>query len=99
TRFVSTPGVEPAKPGEIPVARNVAVPAKEAAGTLPEISNDHNVSLIISGAGFEPCLPLTHLVGRSQVCVPVTAPALNHAELVDQKVVDQTATHVGPIKS
>ena len=65
-----TPGYLKRVTGKVPVA------AEEATGALPEIGNDHNVGLVISGAGFHPCLPLAHVVGRSQVCVPVTAPDL-----------------------
>src|SRR5213079_1825273 len=69
------------------VTGNVPVAAEETAGTLPEIGNDHNVGLVITGAGFQPCFPLAHVVGRSQVCVPVTAPDLQPAKFVDQKEV------------
>src|SRR6202035_2520351 len=54
---------------------------------------------VISGAGFDPCLPLSHVVGGSEVCVPVTAPDLKPTELVDQKVVDHTGHRVGAIDS
>src|SRR5205809_3131794 len=70
------------------VTGNVPVAAEETAGTLPEIGNDHNVGLVITGAGFQPCFPLADIVGRSQVCVPVTAPELQPVKFVDQKEVD-----------
>src|SRR5947207_1406663 len=56
------------------VTGNVPVAAEKASSTFPEIGNDHNVGLTITRAGFEPRLPLTHIVGRSQVCVSVAAP-------------------------
>src|SRR5439155_11118519 len=81
------------------VTGNVPVTAEEAAGTLPEIGNGHNVRLVISRAGFNPCLPLAHVVGGSQVCVPVTAPDLQTTEFVDQKEVDHASNGVGAIYS
>ena len=84
---------------KFPFARNVAVAAKQAAGTLPEIGNDHNVGLVIAGAGFNPCLPLAHVIGRSQVCVSITAPDLQPTEFVYQKEVDHTSHRVGAIHS
>ena len=81
------------------VTGNVPVTAKDAAGTLPEIGNDYNVGLVITGAGFEPCFPLAHVVGRSKICVPVTAPDLQTTEFVDQKEVDHAGDRVGAIHS
>src|SRR6266480_4758485 len=81
------------------VTGNVPVTAEEAAGTLPEVGNDHNVGLVISGASFQPCLPLAHVIGRSQVCVPVTAPDLQTTEFVDQKEVDHAGNGIGAIHS
>src|ERR1700726_2620767 len=98
-RFVPASGVKSSKRCEIPVGRNVAIGAEEATGTLIEISDYHNVGLVISGAGFDPCVPLTHVVGCSEVCVPVTAPDLKPTELVDQKVVDHPGHRVGAIDS
>src|SRR5207249_8531076 len=79
--------------GDVPVA------AEDAAGTLPEIGNHHNVGLVISRAGFQPCLPLAHIVGGSQVCVPVTPPNLQPTELVYQKEVDHAGDRVRAINS
>src|SRR5881394_3002059 len=56
------------------VTGQVPIGAEEAAGALPEIRNDHDFGLIVSGAGFDPCLPVAHIVRRSQIRVPVTAP-------------------------
>ena len=72
---------------------------KTPAGALPEIGNDHNVGLVISGAGFDPCLPLAHFIGRSHVCVSVSAPDLQAAEFVDQEEVDHAGDRVGAIHS
>src|SRR6266699_4288928 len=81
------------------VTGNVPVAAEEAAGPLPEICDNNNVGLVIAGAGFEPCFPLAHVVGRSQICVPVTAPDLQTTEFVDQKEVDHAGDRVGAIHS
>src|SRR6266576_7080681 len=81
-RFSRDASIDPT-PGYLKgITGNVPVTAEEAAGTLPEIGNDHNLGLIISRAGFDPCLPLTHLVGCSQVGVSVTAPDLQAMEFV-----------------
>src|SRR6266508_1146398 len=98
-RFTHDAVVESPKAGEIRVGRNVPVAAEKASSTLPEIGNDHNVGLVITGAGFEPCFPLAHVVGRSQICVPVTTPDLQAAKFVDQKEVDHAGNRVGPIYS
>src|SRR6476660_7847533 len=81
------------------VTGNVPVAAKEASSPLPEIGNDHNVGLVIAGASFQPRLPLSHIVRRSKVCVPVTASNLQAAEFVDQKEVDHAGNRVGAIYS
>src|SRR6266853_6674680 len=96
-RFLKAAVVESPKTCLKGVTGNVPVTAKEAAGTLPEIGNDHNIGLVISGAGFEPCFPLAHVVGRSQICVPVSAPDLQAAKFVDQKEVDHAGDRVGAI--
>src|SRR6266436_505073 len=96
-RFTGVASIEPT-PGYLKgVTGNVPVAAEDAAGTLPEIGNDHNIRLVITGAGFEPCFPLAHVVGRSQICVPVTAPDLQAAKFVDQKEVDHAGNRVGAI--
>src|SRR5437762_13604220 len=52
------------------VTGNVPVAAEATAGTLPEIGNDHNVGLSITGAGVQPSFPLAHGGGRSQLFAP-----------------------------
>src|SRR5882724_3280660 len=89
----SAPGNLKGVTGQVPIG------AKDATGSLPKIGNDHNLGFIISSAGFDPCLPLTHVVGRSQVCVPITAPDFQSTELVDQKEVDHASNRIGPIHS
>src|SRR5207253_7967104 len=84
-RFIPAARVKSAKAGEIPVGRNVAVAAEDATGALPEIRNDHDVGLVISSTGFQPCLPLAHLIGCSQVCVSIAAPDLQATERVEDR--------------
>ena len=79
------------------VTGNVSVPAEETAGALPEIGDDNDIGLVISRARFQPCLPLAHVVGCSQVCVPVTPPDLQPTKLVYQKEVDHAGYRVGAI--
>ena len=81
------------------VTGNVPVAAEKASSTLPEIGNDHNVGLVISRASFQPRLPLAHFIRRSQVRVPVTAPDLQAAKLVDQKEVDHAGHRIGAVHS
>ena len=81
------------------VTGNVPVAAEKASSTLPEIGNDYNVGLVISRASFQPRLPLAHFIRRSQVRVPVTAPDLQAAKLVNQKEVNHTGNRVGAIHS
>src|SRR5437899_10463970 len=84
-RLVAAAVIESAKGYLKAISGKVAVSAKETVKTLPEIGNDHNVSLIIARAGFDPCLPLAHLVGRSRISVSVSAPNLQTTEFVDQE--------------
>src|SRR5438270_10571451 len=96
---VTTARIESSEAREIPVGRNVAVPAKEAVQALPEIGNDHDIGLVISGASFQPGLPFAHLIGSSQVCVPVLPTDLQTAEFVDQEEVDHAGDRIGAIHS
>src|SRR5881227_4251679 len=75
----------------------MAVAAKEATSALPEIRNHYEVSLVIPGTPFQPCFPLAHVVGCSQVCVPVRPSNFQATELVDQKEVDHARDRVGAI--
>src|SRR3954471_8523371 len=73
TREDATALIESAELDKIPVRRNVKVTTEDAAGALPEIGNDHDIGLVVSCAGFDPCLPPTHFIGRSHVRVSVGA--------------------------
>src|SRR5262249_36813574 len=75
----------------------VPVTAEETAGALPEIGDDNDIGLVISRPGFQPCLPFAHVVGGSQVCVPITASDLQPTELVYQKEVDHPDNSVRAI--
>src|SRR6266404_9456613 len=98
-RFIAAAHIVSSKPDKIPVGRNVAVGAEEAAGTLEEIGNDYDIGLVIAGASFQPGFPFAHVIGRSQVCVPVTAPDLQTTEFVYQKEVDHTGNRVRAVNS
>src|SRR6266704_1983024 len=74
--------VEPPKGNKEAVGRNIPVTAENPAGALPEIGNNNNIGLVITGAGFQPCLPLAHVVGGSEVCVPICSADLQAAEFV-----------------
>jgi hypothetical protein len=95
--FIRVARIASSKRNKEGVGRNVAVATEDATGTLPEVGNDDNIGLVIAGAGFQPYLPLAHVVGRSKVCVSVTAPDLNAVELVYQKEVDHTGYRVRTI--
>src|SRR5947208_401187 len=79
------------------VSRQVPVTTKQAAGTFPEIGNDYDIGLVIARAGLDPCLPFTHVVGCSEVRVPITTPDLQSTELVDQKEVNHAGDGVGAV--
>src|SRR5204862_5301007 len=81
------------------IAADITVAGKYTAKTLPEIGNDHDIGLVIAGAGFQPCLPFAHLIGRSHVCVPVGAINLQPTEFVEQKEVDHTGYGVRTVHS
>src|SRR5436305_6095294 len=98
-RVVSAAVIEPAKANEIPVGRNVTVAAEKTAGALEEIGNDHDISFVISGAGFQPCFPLAHVIGCPKICVPVSAADLQAAEFVDQEEVDHACDRVRAVHS
>src|SRR5207249_7167020 len=93
-REIPTARIESTKRTKEPVGRNIAVTTEKAIEAFPEIGDDHDIGLVVSGAGFQPCLPLTHLIGCSQVCVPVRAPDLQTTELVDQEEVDHPGNRV-----
>ena len=106
------PDVPCTRPGKLPlrmsnppnrnnirVAGDVAVAAEQATGALVEIGNDNDVGLVIARAGFQPRFPFTHVVGRSHVCVSVSATDLQATEFVDQEEVDHTSHRIGSVHS
>src|SRR5207302_2476395 len=99
TREIPTAGIEAAKRNKEGVRRNIAVAAKEAASTLPKVGNNHYVCLVIAGAGFQPCLPFAHVIGRAEVCVAIRASDLQATEFVDQEEVDDATHCVGAVHS
>src|SRR5437867_7973419 len=98
-REIPAASFKSAKRNKEGVPRKVPVTAENSAGTLPEIGDHHNISLVVAGAGFQPCLTLAHVVGGSQVCISVGAPNLQTAEFVDQEEVDHTRDGVGSVHS
>src|SRR5919108_3702220 len=75
-RFFAAANIAPSKRYVKRVRREIPVAAEETASAFPEIGNDDNVRLVISGAGFQPCFPFAHIIGCSEICVPVAAPDL-----------------------
>src|SRR5262249_15527989 len=53
------------------IGRNVPVSAEKTTSALPEIGNDNDICLVVARAGFDPCLPLTHVVGGAQIRIAV----------------------------
>src|SRR5262249_48976708 len=76
TREVTAAIINSAKPVEITVGRNIAVAAENATSPLEEIGYDNNIGFIISGASFDPCLPLAHIIGCAKIGIAVSAPDL-----------------------
>src|SRR6266480_1883248 len=66
-------------------------------GTIVEIGNDHDISLVISHAGFEPALQLARVVGRTHVRVAHAPSNLKTTELVYQKDVDHAGHRIGAV--
>src|SRR5580704_6179995 len=87
-RFVAAAVISPPKRNKEAVGREVTVSAEDPPGALPEIGDHHNVCLVITGAGFDPCLPLAHIVGGAQIAVAVGASNFQTTELVNQEEVD-----------
>ena len=98
-REITAAIVPSAKGNKEAVGRNIAVTTKNATEAFPEIGNNNDIGLVISGSRFDPCLPLTHLVRGAQVCVPVRRSDLQTAELVNQEEVDHTRDGVGAVHS
>src|SRR5438067_8681387 len=98
-REVSAAIIKPSPFSKIPVGRNIAVAAEKTAGALEEIGNDHDISFVISGAGFQPCFPLAHVIGCPNICVPVSAPNLQATEFVEQKEVNHAGDRIGAVHS
>src|SRR6266403_1584085 len=98
-RKIPAARIKSAEASEIPVGRKIAVTTEDTTAALPKIGNDHDISLVIASAGFQPRLPFTHFIGRSQVCVPVSTPDLQTAEFVEHKEVHHTRDRVGAIHS
>src|SRR5438105_13033635 len=94
-REISAASVKPAERNKEPVGRDITVTTENTASALPEIGNDHDIGLVVSGAGFDPCLPLAHVIRASQVCVPVGPPNLKAAEFLDQEEVHPPSDRVG----
>src|SRR3982751_976217 len=99
TREIAAARIESAKWNKEPVRRNIAVTTENTAHALIEIGDHHDVCLVIPGSSFQPRFPFTHLIGRSQVCVPVRATNLQTAEFVDQEEIDHTRDRVGTVHS
>src|SRR5438876_5271365 len=71
-RKIAAARIEPSKRNKEAVGGNVPVTAENSASALPEISDHNDVGLVIAGASLDPCFPFPHLVGSSQVCVPIS---------------------------
>ncbi len=65
--------------------------------TIVKIGNDHDIRSIVSYPSFDPALPLTCVIGRAQICVPITPSKLQTTKLVYQKNVDDTRHRIGAI--
>src|SRR5205814_10602255 len=72
--------IESSKGNKESIGRNVTIRAEETTGALPEIGDNKNICLVISGASYQPCLPLAHVIGCSQVRIPISATNLQATE-------------------
>ena len=96
TLVAATP-VQASEGNKESVRRKVTVTTEHASQALPEIGDHNDVGLVIARAGFDPCLPLAHLIGSAHVCVPVSRADFQTAELVDQEEVDYAGDGVGTV--
>src|SRR5262249_20004617 len=96
-RKITTARIKSAKPVEIPIGRNIPVATENSAGALPEIGNNHDIGLVVSGTGLDPPLPLTHFIRGSQITVPVSPSDFQTAEFVDQEEVDHAGDRVAAV--
>src|SRR5262245_11370166 len=96
---ISAARIKAPKRAEISIGRNIAVATENATEALPEIGNNHDISFVVSGAGLNPCFPLAHFIGRSHVCISVSAPNLQATEFVDEEEVDHAGDRVRSIHS
>src|SRR5439155_9234171 len=97
--FVPAAHVESSKWNKIAVAGNVAVTAEQATRALKEIGDHDYIGFVIASTSFQPRVPFTHIVGASQVCVPIVAPNLQTTEFVNQEEVDHAGHGVGSVHS
>src|SRR5439155_3655636 len=97
TREVAAACIESTKRNKETVGRDITVTTEHAAKAVPEISDHNDVGLVIAGASFDPCFPLAHLVGSSQVCVPISTADFHTAELMEQEEVDHASDRVGTV--
>src|SRR6516162_6946956 len=78
------------------VTVNIAVATVDSSAIV-KIGNDQDIGLVISCTRLDPTFPLTHVVGCSQICVPVAASDLETTELVQQKDVDHAGDRIAAI--
>ena len=95
--FVTTARIEASEWNKESVRRNITVTTEHATSALPEIGDHNDVGLVIARASFDPSLPLAHLVGRSEVCVPISTADFQTPELMDQEEVDHARDGVGTV--
>src|SRR5438067_2446065 len=92
--FVTTARVEASERHKESVRRNITVTTEHATKAFPKIGDHNDVGLVVPRASFDPCLPLSNLVGRSQVRVPISSADFQTAELMDQEEVDHAGDRV-----
>src|SRR5882757_2183536 len=99
TREVSAARIKTDKGVEIPVAGNIAVTTEKATGSLLEIGNDNDIGFVVACARLDPGFPLTHVIGRAEICVPVGTSDFQTPEFVDQEEVNHAGDRVRPVHS
>src|SRR5215467_6680407 len=99
TREVSATRIKSAKPVEIAVTGNIAVTTENATGSLLEIGHDNDIGFVVACARLDPGFPLTHIIGSTEICVPVGTSDFQTPEFVDQEEVDHARDRVRPVHS
>src|SRR5207248_428331 len=96
-REVAAARIKSAKRDKKTIGGKITVTTENPVQAFPEIGNNNDIRLVVTGACFDPRLPFAHFIGSSQIGVPIGSPDLQAAELVNQEEIDHTCDRVGSV--